>query len=249
MQKYGMFLILIQWQLFVRKHLDNENRNGWWKRIQFFRMRTNGRLSERQSWPPDSFRAEDFVTTSLAINLRDTGSHSIICEVQFSWCMTLCGSRCTKVWECLHIHRSKSQEELTSREESCSTEFVVVMHVFTINRLAWSCKNSSLPEYKSEVMAWANLLCVVWFATFILNVNGRNTRLLRIISESLEDKVTEINKKVAILSFIMCWCFGKTILAVILRIKLYRTCKRREKCHKLVPKFCRKWYREEQQTG
>jgi len=50
------------------------------KWIQFIRMWTNDRLLEHHRASPDSFRAEDFVTTSLAISLRDTGCYSIIPE-------------------------------------------------------------------------------------------------------------------------------------------------------------------------
>ena len=67
----------------------------------------------------------------------------------------------------------------------------------------------------SQMLLLEPTCCVfVWLATSIRNVNCRNTRLLRITSGSLGNKVTE-KKHVAIVGFIMCWCSRKIIRAVI----------------------------------
>jgi len=76
-------------------------------------MWTNGRLLEHHSEPQDSFRAEDFVTTSLAISLRDKGCYSIIREDSgLLVCDAVAGVRTDG--SAFIFTGQKGQEELTS---------------------------------------------------------------------------------------------------------------------------------------
>ena len=57
-----MFLIVIQWQLSLLKHLDNKKRKGWRKRVHFVCIGTSGRLFEHHCGSPVSLRLRDYIT-------------------------------------------------------------------------------------------------------------------------------------------------------------------------------------------
>lgn len=76
-------------------------------------MWTDDRLLEHHTGPSDSFREEDFATTSLAITLRDTGCYSIIREDSRPLvCDAVAGARTDG--STFIFTGQKGQEELTS---------------------------------------------------------------------------------------------------------------------------------------